>query len=100
MDRWFEEAEGNAMPGAKMFLVGSKSDKVQQRRVSEEEGKALADRWACGFCEVSAKTKEGVRRPFVEIVGEIVGDQELMKGGPRKGTVAVGGEGVAGGCAC
>lgn len=89
------------MPGAKMFLVGSKSDKGPQRRVTEEEGKQLADRWGCGFCEVSAKTREGVRRPFVEIVGSIVEDKELMVGGGRKGgTVAVGGGGVGGGCAC
>ncbi|CAG8977390.1 hypothetical protein HYALB_00007020 [Hymenoscyphus albidus] len=102
MNRWFEEAEGNAMPGAKLFLVGSKSDKVAQRRVQEEEGRKLAEKYGCGFCEVSAKTREGVRRPFVEIVGVIVGDKELMASGGRKGaTVAVaGGGGGFGGCAC
>ncbi|CAG8959367.1 hypothetical protein HYFRA_00001265 [Hymenoscyphus fraxineus] len=94
MDRWFEEAEGNAMPGAKLFLVGSKSDKVAQRRVQEEEGRKLAEKYGCGFCEVSAKTREGVRRPFVEIVGVIVGDKELMASGGRKGG------GGLGGCAC
>jgi len=103
MERWYEEAESNALLGAKMYLVGSKSDKVGARVVKEEEGRELAERHGNGFCEVSAKTRENVRRPFVEIVDSIVGDKELLASGQRRGTgsVALGGsQGVGGGCSC
>lgn len=102
MERWFEEAESNAMPGAKIYLVGSKMDKVAARQVKIEEGEELAGRHGCGFCELSAKTREGVRKPFVEIVDAIVKDPQLLNAASRKfGTVAVGGGGGEGsGCAC
>jgi len=77
------------MPGAIMYVVGSKLDKGQAgRKVTIEEGKELAARHGCGWCEVSSKTRENVRRPFVEIVDEIVKKPELLKGG-RKSTSAV-----------
>jgi len=62
----------------------------------------LAESHGAGFCEVSSKTKENVRKPFVEIVGEIVRRPELLKAGTRRGTgtVTVGGDDTAGGCAC
>jgi Ras-related protein Rab-18 len=103
MERWFDEAESNAMPGAVMYLVGSKMDKVGARQVKIEEGKELADKHDCGFCEVSSKTREGVRKPFVEIVDAIVKNPALLNANRRAGagTVAVGGgEGYGSGCAC
>lgn len=104
MERWFEEAESNAMPGAIMYLVGSKLDKANNRTVQTEEGQRLADLHGCGFCEVSSKTRENVRRPFVEIVDSIVRDPKLLSASSRRsGTVNVGvggGEGWGTGCSC
>lgn len=103
MERWFEEAESNAMPGAVLYLVGSKMDKAATgRKVTFEEGRILAGQHGAQFCEVSSKTRENVRKPFVEIVDEIVKRPDLVNAGRRGGgTVAVGGGGDAGsGCAC
>ncbi|TVY25382.1 40S ribosomal protein [Lachnellula hyalina] len=104
MERWFEEAEANAMPGAVMYLVGSKMDKAGARQVKVDEGTELAERHGCGFCELSAKTREGVRKPFVDIVDAIVKNPQLLNAANRRaGAVAVGGgggEGYASGCAC
>ncbi|KAG9232979.1 small GTPase superfamily [Amylocarpus encephaloides] len=105
MERWFEEAENNAMPGAKMYLVGGKLDKEKVgsgRKVEAEEGRGMAEKYgAVGFCEASAKTGEGVRRAFLELVEGIVGDKELMSSGSRRGNIAVSGDGgTGGGCAC
>jgi Ras-related protein Rab-18 len=102
MERWFEEAESNAMPGAVMYLVGSKLDKTSGRVVKSEEGQELADKHGCQFCEVSSKTRENVRKPFVEIVDAIVKDPKLLSANSRRsGTVSVGGAGAeAGGCSC
>lgn len=104
MERWFEEAESNAMPGAITYLVGSKLDKTNNRTVQTEEGQRLAELHGCGFCEVSSKTRENVRKPFVEIVDSIVRDPKLLSASSRRsGTVNVGagsGEGWGPGCSC
>lgn len=102
MERWFEEAESNAMPGAIMYLVGSKLDKNNSRTVTPEEGLRLAEGHGAGFCEVSSKTRENVRKPFVEIVDAIVKDPKLLAASSRRGgTISVGGgEGVGSGCSC
>ena len=102
MERWFEEAESNAMPGAVMYLVGSKMDKLGSRAVKVEEGQELAGKHGCQFCEVSSKTRENVRKPFVEIVDAIVKDPTLLSAGSRRsGTVSVTGVvGDGGVCSC
>jgi Ras-related protein Rab-18 len=90
------------MPGAIMYLVGSKLDKASARTVKTEEGMEMAERHGCGFCEVSSKTRDNVRKPFVEIVDAIVKDPKLLSASSRRsGTVSVGGgNSEGGGCAC
>lgn len=101
MEKWFEEAESNAMPGAVMYLVGSKLDRAATRKVKYEEGAALAANHGSQFCEVSSKTKENVRKPFIDIVDQISKNPELLAGSTRKsGTVTIGTTQEAGGCAC
>ncbi|KAG9247892.1 40S ribosomal protein s3ae [Calycina marina] len=104
MERWFEEAVSNVADGAKMCLVGSKLDKAATHRtVSYGEGKALAARHGCPFYEVSSKTKENVKKPFLDVVDAIVNDPQLLSMNLRKGnTVQVSGENDAlgSGCGC
>ncbi|KAI0379975.1 ras-domain-containing protein [Hypomontagnella monticulosa] len=108
MEKWIDEARSNASPDAVIYLVtcppftftthiiiviiyegsrtnsavkvGSKLDKVTAggRAVSFEEGKAFAESQGAGFCEVSSKTRENVRRPFVEVVDQIVQKPQLL----------------------
>ncbi|KAK3328446.1 ras family-domain-containing protein [Cercophora scortea] len=97
MERWFDEAEANTVEGVALYLVGSKLDKAEHsREVSSEEGQALADAHGANFCEASAKTCENVRRPFVDIVDQIVQTPGLLaaaRRGRAVGTLAVGGGG-------
>ncbi|KAG4223644.1 hypothetical protein PC116_g27892 [Phytophthora cactorum] len=80
MEKWIDEARSSASPDAVLYLVGSKLDKVATggRAVSFEEGKAFAESQGAGFCEVSSKTRENVRQPFVEVVDRIVQRPELL----------------------
>jgi Ras-related protein Rab-18 len=102
MPRWFDEAETNANEGAVLFLVGSKMDKVGARKVSFEEGEQLARERGAGFCEVSSKTREGVKKPFVEVVEGIVAKPELIALGRTggKGTVQVKAQSESSMCGC
>ena len=45
--------------------------------VFSEEGEALAKRRGALFCEVSSKTRENVRKPFIEVVDRIVLSPQL-----------------------
>lgn len=85
--------------------MGSKIDKAQARAVKWEEGKALAERMGAGFVEVSSRTGENVKVPFVETVEGVLASPGLMEGTRKKGAPvsvepdrweAEGG----GGCAC
>lgn len=101
METWFAEAEVNTSPGVALYLVGAKSDKATARAVSTAEGEALAAaHGAIGFAEASARTGDGVRRPFVEIVDAVVA-KGAAAGNGRSGVVRVGeGDAGGGGCAC
>lgn len=104
MERWFEEAETNTVDGVALYLVGAKLDKAESgREVSVEEGQTLANAHGARFCEASAKTRDNVRRPFVDIVDQIVQTPGLLTGSGRsRGAVTLGGEseGYFSSCSC
>ncbi|KAI9721428.1 MAG: hypothetical protein M1812_002190, partial [Candelaria pacifica] len=79
MGHWFEEVEANSMPGVLTYLVGSKLDRTSSRVVTFEEGNALARSHGCLYCEVSSKTRENVKKPFLDLVDQIIRTPELME---------------------
>ncbi|KAK3399000.1 P-loop containing nucleoside triphosphate hydrolase protein [Sordaria brevicollis] len=93
MERWFDEATANTVEDVALYLVGAKLDKASHsREVTAEEGLALAEQHGASFCEASSKTSENVRRPFVEIVNQIVQTPGLLTNATakrRSGTVVV-----------
>ncbi|KAL5351557.1 hypothetical protein ACLOAV_003417 [Pseudogymnoascus australis] len=103
MGRWFEEVQNNSMPGTITYLVGSKLDKGASRKVSAEEGEELAAIHGAQFCEVSSKTRENVRKPFIEIVDTIVSTPGLVEQTQREPsgiTLANAASQVSSGCPC
>ncbi|KAL0467353.1 ribosomal S3Ae family domain-containing protein [Neurospora intermedia] len=93
MERWLDEAKANTVEDVALYLVGAKLDKAaRSREVTSEEGLALAEQHGASFCEASSKTSENVRRPFVEIVNQIVQTPGLLTNATakrRSGTVVV-----------
>ncbi|KAK4203671.1 P-loop containing nucleoside triphosphate hydrolase protein [Triangularia verruculosa] len=103
MERWFNEAEANTVEGVALYLANG------GREVTIEEGQALAEAHGAKFCEASAKTRENVRLPFVDIVDRIVSTPGLIQNaklGRAAGTVALGnsnsgyGAYLPGSCSC
>ncbi|GAM27120.1 hypothetical protein SAMD00019534_102950 [Acytostelium subglobosum LB1] len=68
---WIEEINQYSNGGMIMILVGNKSDLVTQRKVTFEQGKALADELSIKFLETSAKDNVGVSAVFDSIVQDI-----------------------------
>jgi small GTP-binding protein len=54
-----------------IVLVGNKKDLTNERAVSEDEGKALAEKFKVPFVETSAKTNENVSEVFILLVRQI-----------------------------
>ncbi|KFZ06978.1 hypothetical protein V501_06882 [Pseudogymnoascus sp. VKM F-4519 (FW-2642)] len=103
MGRWFEEVQNNSMPGTITYLVGSKLDKGASRKVTASEGEALASIHGAQFCEVSSKTRENVRKPFVEIVDTIVSTPGLVEQTQRDSsgiTLGNAASQISSGCPC
>ena len=55
-----------------LVVVGNKSDlRSEQRQVSLDEGRQLAEQFNCAFTEASARLDYNVARTFDLIIGEI-----------------------------
>ena len=53
-------------------ITGNKSDlRPEQRQVSSEEGKKLADKVGCAWTEASARYDENVSRAFELLIEEV-----------------------------
>jgi len=61
--------ETSAVP---FILVANKSDMEDKRKISYQEGEALAKRLGCRFIETSAKQRKNVDEMFTELVEEIM----------------------------
>lgn len=53
-------------------IVGNKSDlRPEQRQVSAEDGKKLAEKYQCAWTEASARYNENVGRAFELLIAQI-----------------------------
>jgi Ras-related protein Rab-1A len=69
---WFTEIPKHTKTAVNTMLVGNKSD-LENRQVSFEEGKAIADVKEVKFVEASAKSASNVNDAFLTMVKEIKG---------------------------
>ena len=60
-----------------IMLVGNKLDLDEERQVTAEQGRALAQKFNCGFIEASAKTNTNIKELFFELVRQIKKWREL-----------------------
>eukprot|EP00767_Chilomastix_cuspidata_P002506 gnl/Chilomastix_cuspidata/263.p1 GENE.gnl/Chilomastix_cuspidata/263~~gnl/Chilomastix_cuspidata/263.p1 ORF type:complete len:204 (-),score=54.07 gnl/Chilomastix_cuspidata/263:309-920(-) len=68
---WVEEIERNTSGSVATVLIGNKADRAD-RKVSREEGQALADRLGIPFLETSAKTGAQVPEAFRTLTERIM----------------------------
>lgn len=55
-----------------VVIVGNKSDlRPEQRQVSAEDGKQLAEKYSCAWTEASARYNENVTKAFELMIGQI-----------------------------
>eukprot|EP01112_Ceratiomyxa_fruticulosa_P020087 TRINITY_DN6740_c0_g1_i2.p1 TRINITY_DN6740_c0_g1~~TRINITY_DN6740_c0_g1_i2.p1 ORF type:complete len:198 (-),score=23.47 TRINITY_DN6740_c0_g1_i2:9-602(-) len=67
-----------------MVLVGNKCDLVNERKVSTQEGQALARSFGCPFVETSAKKRINVEEAFFQLIREIRKDRKGREAGSTR----------------
>lgn len=82
---WYEDTMVHCKPEDTVyFFIGHKSDLKEQRKVTIEEGKELADHWHHPFFEASAKTMENVDNVINELCEALLEKQQRSIPQPSK----------------
>ena len=68
---WIEQIKEEANERIIIYLVGNKIDCTNNRVISNEEGKKLADEFGLKYFETSAKNNENVESTFLELIKEV-----------------------------
>ncbi|CAE6368586.1 unnamed protein product [Rhizoctonia solani] len=68
---WHANVEQHASEGVNKILIGNKSDWMDKKVVTEEQGRALADELGIKFMETSAKANDGVEDAFFTLARDI-----------------------------
>jgi Ras family len=68
---WHSNIEQHASEGVNKILIGNKSDWLDKRQISQEQGQALANEFGIRFMETSAKVNEGVEDAFFTLARQV-----------------------------
>ena len=68
---WVSQIREEASSNVVIYIVGNKIDMEEERKVSKEEGKNLADELGFPFAETSAKTGINVNETFEDLVERV-----------------------------
>ena len=72
--------KGKQVGSCPMILVGNKQDLTNNREVSYEEAKKLADSWNIDYIETSAKTNFNCKETFEQLAVKIYESRPKIKG--------------------
>lgn len=73
---WLNEVNRYATEGTCKLLIGNKSDKEDQRKVTTEEGEIYAQELQMPFLETSAKSASNVEAAFLAMAQQLIAIQE------------------------
>lgn len=78
IDSWLQEVNKYSNDNTVKVLIGNKSDKNEERKITSEEGKAKADSAGMLFIETSAKDATHIEDAFLMISSKLVQVRERM----------------------
>ena len=78
-EKWVEDIKNSAPADCVIFLIGNKSDLIDKRQVTYQEGKNKAEELGLLFNEVSAKNGDNILLIFGNISEAIIEQFERSK---------------------
>ena len=72
ISNWVKQVEKHAAPNVKKILIGNKSDMVEEKKISKEQGEEVARENNMSFFETSALKGYGINEAFEFISREII----------------------------
>ena len=72
IENWMNEVEKHASDNISRILVGNKSDMIDAKQISSNEGRQLAERYNARFIETSAKNSKNVEEAFILLVSQLL----------------------------
>jgi Ras-related protein Rab-1A len=72
LSQWIKEIERYSCDNISKLLVGNKSDLVDQRKISYEQGKDFADILKLDFIETSARNSQNINETFLALTKKII----------------------------
>jgi len=78
VEKWLEQIKEMSLKNPKLILVGNKSDRINMRTITREEGEALADKYKMDFIETSAKSGFEVNNAFYRLGVTLMKEQEKI----------------------
>lgn len=75
LKNWQNELHAVTGSDVKSLMVGNKTDLIEDRKISFEEGKKVADEMGLSYLETSAKTGDNVSRAFGSLAFLLVKDK-------------------------
>jgi len=98
---WVTQLDLHGDTRVQRILVGNKSDLEDCRKVSREDGEALASRFHLKFFETSAKTGASVEEAFLHIADQVVEKHYAnAPAQPRQGVQLLAGNNKKKSCQC
>ena len=77
--KWINEIKEEISEKVAIVLIGNKTDNVQERKISKEQGDKLASEIGVKFFETSAKTGEGINESVFFLVKKIFENDPEVK---------------------
>jgi small GTP-binding protein len=71
LDDWVASFRSSNSDSALLFLVGNKTDLIEQRTVTEEEAKEWAESYHCDYRETSARSGSGIPQLFKAVAATL-----------------------------
>ncbi len=74
---WLNDIKNNANPDLKIFLLGNKSDKVEERIINSEEGNNINNEYNINlFRETSIEEEKNAQNVFIEATNLLYNDHD------------------------